>query len=210
MGCTTDFVGHLNIDPPLNDREQMYLEAFHQSRRFGRGGDPYEVPGNRVAERAAEIPTETYNRVVPGQPGYWCRRVPCWDGYCLALDGEEKIDRAERWLEHLRLHFLSPESPARESAFPDGFTFDHQLEGMVVGCRRDDKELFSIIAEDGHIFREVLRPADPRYLDHPPLPYELVNDRGRTRRTRRTRQARQCGGDPITRDLVTASTPCHH
>jgi hypothetical protein len=191
MGYTTDFVGHININPPLNEHERMYLEAFRESRRFDRGGDPYEVPGNPAAERSAAIATQTYNTVAPGQPGYWCRWVPCWDGCCLALDGEEKIYQAERWLEYLRFHFLSTEAPARDSAFLDGFTFNHQLDGMVVGCRRDNKELFAIIAEDGGIFREVLRPADPRYLDYPPLPYEVVNDRSRLQRTRRSRRVRR-------------------
>lgn len=191
MGYTTDFVGHINIDPPLNERERMYLEAFHGSRRFDRGGDPYEIPGNPAAERVTEIAAQTYDRVMPGQPSPWCRWVPCWDGCCLALDGEEKIYQAERWLEYLRCHFLSAEAPGRDSAFLDGFTFDHQLEGMVVGCRRDNKELFSIIAEDGRIFREVLRPADPRYLDYPPLPYEQVIDRDRAQRTRRSRRTRR-------------------
>jgi hypothetical protein len=37
------------------------------------------------------------------------------------------------------------------------------------------------------ITQEVLRPADPRYLDYPPLPYEEVIDRDRARSSARKR-----------------------
>ena len=73
-----------------------------------------------------------------------------------------------------------------EPRFED-FTFDHVLSGTVVGCRRDNKELFAIRVEDNEVSREVMVRADPRYVDYPPLPYEAVIDRedDYTRRRRR-------------------------
>ena len=67
----------------------------------------------------------------------------------------------------------------------DDFTFDHRLDGLVVGCRRDNKELFTIQVEDNVISQDILRPADRRYLDYPPLPYEEVIDRDRARSSAR-------------------------
>jgi len=50
MGYSTDFLGHIDIDPSLNDAEHQYLRAFSQSRRWDRRAGPYAVPGN-PAER---------------------------------------------------------------------------------------------------------------------------------------------------------------
>ena len=50
---------------------------------------------------------------------------------------------------------------------------------MVVGCRRDNKELFGIRVRGNVVSTEVLRSADPRYSDYPPLPYEEAIDRER-------------------------------
>jgi hypothetical protein len=50
MGFSTDFVGHIEIEPPLNDVEMSYLSAFAASRRYDRG-DPYDVPGNPCGGR---------------------------------------------------------------------------------------------------------------------------------------------------------------
>jgi hypothetical protein len=50
MGYSTDFLGHLDIEPPLNDEEIDYLTAFFDSRRCRREGGPYAVPGNPRAE----------------------------------------------------------------------------------------------------------------------------------------------------------------
>ncbi len=72
MGYTTDFVGHIECDPPLNAAEQMYLLAFASSRRFDRPGGPYEVPGNPAAERDEESADPTLvNAIAPGQPSLW-------------------------------------------------------------------------------------------------------------------------------------------
>ncbi len=60
-----------------------------------------------------------------------------------------------------------------------GFGFDHRCDGMIVGCRRDNKELFAIQVEDNVVTRQVLRPRDERYVDWPPLPYEERVDRER-------------------------------
>lgn len=193
MGFTTDFVGHIDITPPLNAQEAAYLSAFGASRRFERGGGPYAVPGNPRAEEPGEVEVDRYNTPPAGQPGLWCRWVPCWDGCCLALDGGEKIYDPVRWLRYLIDHFLKPGALAATSGHQQlaGFTFDHRADGMVVGCRRDNKELYAIEAVDNVVTERVLRPADARYLDWPPLPYEDQIDRDREFTKRRRAKGRR-------------------
>ncbi len=193
MGYTTDFIGHIDIEPSLNHQEIAYLSAFAESRRFARAGGPYEVPGNPRAEEWSDLDQDAYNRCAPGQPGLWCNWTPCWDGCCLAFNGHEKFYDPTRWLGYLVEHFLKPGAIA--ARLPDkrftGFTFDHVLQGMVVGCRRDNKELYAIVVLDNSVSECVLRPADARYVDRPPLPYELVIDRDAAARTRRRRRPAQ-------------------
>jgi hypothetical protein len=190
MGYTTDFIGHIDIAPSLNEGEIAYLTAFSDSRRCRRPGGAYVVPGNPRAEDSSSFPGDSYNRAPDGQPGLWCDWVPCWDGCCLACNGNEKFYNPVVWLRYLIDHFLKPGAYASTSEDPlfEHFTFDHVLDGTVVGCRRDDKELFSITVDRNEVREDIIRPADPRYLDYPPLPYEKVIDRDLTPRQRRRRE----------------------
>ena len=185
MGYTTDFIGHIDIEPVLNGAEIAYLEAFATSRRFDRPGGPYVVPADPYDEGpqgARDI--DRYNRPAPGQPELWCQWTPCLQGCCLGFDGVEKFYQPVRWMEYLIDHFLKPGAYAEGTGLPcfADFTFDHVLEGVVVGCRRDNKELFAVRVNGNVVTEEILRPADPRYLDRPPLAYELAIDRDRSSR----------------------------
>ena len=105
MGFSTDFVGHIDIEPPLNDSEIAYLLAFAASRRHDRG-DPYEVPGNPRAELGDGPVDESYNRPPEGQPDLWCDWQVCWDGCCITWSGKEKSYAMEPWLRYVIDHFL--------------------------------------------------------------------------------------------------------
>lgn len=189
MGYPTDFVGHVDIAPALNDDEIAYLTAFCESRRWERPAGPYDVPGDPRAEEAA-ADGRAYNRPAQGQPGLWCDWVPCWDGCCIAYDGVERFFGAVLWLRYLIDHFLEPDAFASRTGDPRfaGFTFDHVLSGMVVGCRRDNKQLFAITVEGNRVSEQILRAADRRYLDLPPLPYESAIDAGLSPRRQRLRR----------------------
>lgn len=186
MGYTTDFVGHIDIEPPLNDAEIEYLLAFSASRRFARE-TPYDVPGNPRAETSAGVEPARYNRPPKGQPDLWCDWQVCWDGCCMSWSGNEKSYAMVEWLRYVIDHFLRPGALAASDARFTGFTFDHTVTGTVVGCRRDNKELFLIRAADNVVTQEVITPADPKYLDYPPLPYEEKIDRDEARMSRRRR-----------------------
>lgn len=190
MGYTTDFIGHIDIEPSLNEPEILYLSAFSASRRWRRSGGPYDVPGNPWADESGNVPTSDYNVPPAGQPGLWCDWEPCWDGCCLAYNGVEKFYGAVEWMRYLIDHFLKPGALASQTRDPRfaGFAFDHVLEGMVVGCRRDNKELFAITVSDNVVRTQILRRADRRYLDYPPLPYEEAIDRELSPRERARRE----------------------
>lgn len=198
MGYTTDFLGHIDLTPGLNEAEAEYLTAFADSRRCWRPGGPYEVPGN---PRAEEFTTDIANTVAEGQPGYWCQWVPCWEGCCVSFNGHEKFYDPIEWLEYLRDHFLKPGAEAAQSGlecFRD-FTFDHRLNGVVVMNRRDTREMSAIVAVDNAIEKVVFVPGVPEAFVWGPLPYEEEEDRwrGRSRREEAER-ARRALDDVIT------------
>ena len=190
MGYTTDFVGHIDIEPALNQDETEYLTAFSMSRRFARPEGPYAVPGNPMAaldEERESVDIDTYNRVATGQPQLWCQWVPCLGGCCLAFNGHEKFYEPIAWLRYLIQHFLKPGAVASKNGLPafEHFTFDHRLDGLVVGCRRDTKKLFGIQVKGNRVTERVLRPGLSEFWGHEPLAYEREIDRWEASRRRR-------------------------
>ena len=175
MGYTTDFIGHIDIEPALNEAEIAYLTAFSKSRRWDRPGGPYDVPGNPRADEDDDAADSHRANVPPaGQPGLWCDWVPCWDGCCLSYNGVEKFYGSTQWLLYLIDHFLKPGAAAQGDPRFAEFGFDHLLEGIVVEANR--------------VREQVLRAADRRYLDYPPLPYEQAIDAALSPRARRRRE----------------------
>lgn len=201
MGVTTDFIGHVDIAPALNDAEQAYLAAFTLSRRCRRDGGPYAVPGNPAAEGLrpltrfeigqlddAELAgeTERVNEVAEGQPSFWCDWEICWSGCCLTYSGVEKFYGSTRWLEYLIDHFLRPDALAASSplSYFAAFTFDHHLDGMFATSRRSDKQMTLIHVTDNMVSEEVLRLGDRRYEIEEQLAYEAYLDRARAERAK--------------------------
>jgi len=176
MAYRTDFIGHVQVRPGLNQAERAYLERFTGSRRWRRPEGPYAVPADPcevepVATRAWHLPAE-------GQPTLWCDWVPGWDGSSLTWEGEERFAGVGTWLGYLVDHFLRPGAAASrggDGRFAD-FSFDHVLDGMVVGCRRDNKQLFAVSVHENRVREEILRPGDRRLRGMPPLPYEDLVD----------------------------------
>jgi hypothetical protein len=108
----------------------------------------------------------------------------------LSYEGFEKFYAPVEWLRYLIEHFLKPGAEASRTGHPDfaAFTFDHVLDGMVVGCRRDNKELFAITVADNAVRSKVLRRGDRDYRDYAPLPYEQAVDRQLSPDQRRRRE----------------------
>lgn len=185
MGYTTDFVGNLTITPSLNDAEIEYLDSFRLSRRCQREGGPYAVPGNPRAEDHADFAGDSYNQRADGQPNLWCDWEVCWEGDCLAWNGTEKSYAMIPWVRYLIRHFLKPGGEAHGHPGFEEFTFDHVVDGMVVGCRRDTKELRAVIVRNNRVRERILNPGIPEWVIYPPLPYEAEIDRWKERSRRR-------------------------
>ena len=202
MGFTTDFIGRVEIEPALNQDEVEYLSAFSMSRRFDRAEGPYFVPGNPMAVIDTErqgVDVDTYNRVAPGQPELWCHWVPCPGGCCLSFDGDEKFYQPVEWMRYLINHFLKPGALASRTGLPafEHFTFDHRLDGMVVGCRRDNKALYAISVTNNRVTQKTLRAGIPEDFGPEPLAYERAIDRWQVERRRRRRVPPDGAGTPV-------------
>jgi hypothetical protein len=179
----TDYVGHIYVEPPLNSEEIAYLTDFATSRRCGRG-DPYDLPADREESRESAID----DIPGPGQPGLWCDWDVAEDGSSLYWSGAERSDDLIPWLRYLIAHFLRPRAKACTDRRFAGFTFDHRLSGIVVGCRRDGGELFAIRVANNRVSRRVLRTAGPGGADRPmPRQRAEVGERPPVRRQRRSR-----------------------
>jgi len=157
MGQPTDYLGHVDVVPPLNADERDCLHAL---------GDAWG-PNDVAAEGAGPAPSRL-SRSAGEPPGQRCPWQPCADGCCLSL-GEYDASEPAAWLRYLIRHFLRPGAVAQGRGRPRfaGFSFDHRLDGLVVGCRRDDKGLFAIRVADNRVSERILRVGDRRHLEGP-------------------------------------------
>jgi hypothetical protein len=94
--------------------------------------------------------------------------VPCPHGCCLVWNGHEKFYSGPAWLEYIIDHFLRRDADARTSGDSQftGFTFDHEMNGIIVGEQGDNRELFLLRVEANEVTREILRRG------YPALPWE--------------------------------------
>ncbi|GAB2598019.1 hypothetical protein [Microlunatus antarcticus] len=104
--------------------------------------------------------------------------MPCPRGCCLSWNGTEKFYAGAAWLEYLIDHFLRPGAHAEASGdhWFRRFTFDHDVNGVVVGEQGDNRELFSLTVEHGEMTRTTLirgerMPWDPGYAEKDELPW---------------------------------------
>lgn len=169
MGVTTDFIGCVEMWPPLNHHEQAYLSAFSQSRRHRRPGGPYEVSGNPAAERSApssEFERDAFDYPGEGQPSLWCQWTPTMSGERLVFDGREKFYGAAAWMQYLIDHFLVRDGYAASSTLPylAAFSFDHVVDGLIAASQQDTGELYVIAVEENVVHAETLWR--PRHADN--------------------------------------------
>lgn len=137
----TDFIGRIQVRPPLNDAEHSFLLELLDSDRTLRGtptgrGDP-TVPFARLAWEA------------------------CPDGCCLEWNCEED----SKWmLDSLRVvidHWLKPGAKAEGRPAYAEFTFDHVLSGAVMGRSPTDRSTWFVTAIDNVVAgRTVPEPCD--------------------------------------------------
>jgi hypothetical protein len=128
MGCSTEFVGKFEIDPPLDATHILYINKFNKTRRMKRFPrkceglyDPLRTAvGLPVGEEAEYFVGGTgnfgqdrdesildYNKPPRTQPGLWCQWEVSEDGRYLQWDGGEKFYEYKKWLEYLIKNFFA-------------------------------------------------------------------------------------------------------
>lgn len=128
----TDFVGHIEVRPPLNATEAAYVDEL--ARR---------LPGTPAPRPSPWTCTDGGARLVVGEGE---------DSEHLAVSLRRLIKECLGVGAHLRAH--SDRAPY------DEFAFDHVLDGMVVGCRRVSGDLFAIAVKENRVTRRMLRARD--------------------------------------------------
>ena len=170
MGYQTDFVGYLYVQPVLNATEVAFVNGITH-----RTIDKERDEGLRAidAAEAARLELES------AAPWGWSNWEACSKGCCLSYDGGDKANQMVPWLKYLLATYLVPGAAAEGRAGHDAFTCDHFVNGMVVGSRRDNRELYSITVQENDVSVELLWPGVREWSDYPPLGYQVAIDRFR-------------------------------
>jgi hypothetical protein len=158
MGLRTDYLGHVRIGPVLSPAEVDFLKSFNRTRHC-RDRTPLDV-AEHPTDNEPTGDTQSYNGVAPGMPGLWCPWTCCDEGCCLRWDGGEKPYAPDQWLGYLIDTFLRPGAALADdpTGLRHGLTFDHVLNGMLVGERRETSELFALEVLDNEVVRRTLLP----------------------------------------------------
>ncbi len=168
MGYQTDFIGYLQLEPPLGPLERSFINRI--------SGSPFlQEPGGAL--RVADEDEEVLRELTRSAPRGWSNWTSCPQGCCLSYDGGDKATHLAPWLKFLMATFLVRGATAEGI---DGFTCNHVLSGMVVGSRRDTRELYSITVRDNEVEVELLWPGNPKWSDYPRLAYQTEIDRSRS------------------------------
>lgn len=170
MGYPTDFIGYLHVTPPLNDSEIKLINSISRSIYLDQRASGPRALGEDV---------EAINAVKAAAPWGWSNWTACAKGCCLSYDGRDKANQMVQWLKYLMESFLVPGATAQSLAGASALTCDHVVNGMVVGSRRDNRELYSITVRNNTVEVEVLWPGVKEWSDYPPLAYQVEIDRFR-------------------------------
>lgn len=150
MEDNVDFVGHIDISPPLNEHEREFLAEY--------GPTPLPLELEEFVMRLDH----------PGARSEW---DICDAGCCLTWRTAEEPTAVALWLRFFIAHFLKTTAKARDQAGFEHFTFDHALDGTVVGCCRDTKELIQVTVRKNRVTSKVLLRGRQEYFGYP-MPHE--------------------------------------
>jgi hypothetical protein len=146
MGYSTEFVGKVRIEPPLNGGEVAYLRKFAGTRRMRMKEGPYFVGQGGLAGQDDGPNVIAYDEPPEGQPGLWCQWEPLDDGTALEWNGGEKFYDADEWMRYLIEHFLRRGARAAATKDPQlaVFTFDHVASGRIMASGEEWPDLWRI------------------------------------------------------------------
>jgi hypothetical protein len=157
-----DFVGGVEVVPPLNHAEIAYLERFSRSRRMQRRSGPYAA--EEFSYSTPDLDVIDVNEPSEDQPGLWCKWTATADGRQIVWNhSTNKFGFAAEWLDYLISQFFAPDARlAAELASPAPgryyapefaeFTFDHMLNGKIdVIPDEEGFERAQIVVEDNRV-----------------------------------------------------------
>jgi hypothetical protein len=163
MGYQTDWIGYLHVQPAFNDTEIEFINRVSHS-----------IFQESTLDREQIEATLSELDVRP--PRWHSNWTVCSEGCCLSYDGGDKANDMVQWLGYLMATFLAPEAFCSGKPGFEEFTCDHVLNGMVVGSRRDNRELYSITAVENECSVELLWPGVKEWSSYPPLAYQTRID----------------------------------
>jgi len=155
MGYQTDFDGTITIDPPLNEKEIKYINAFADTRRMYRKNGPYYVGGGGIAGQDHEEDVINYNAPDASQPNLWCQWIASEDGTQIEWDGNEKFYHAAEWMEYIIDHFIG-ENPLAKLNQPEHFDFlqGHKTNGEIYADGEELGDNWMIEVVNGKVTRK--------------------------------------------------------
>lgn len=152
MPYDASYTGQLRIEPPLNPTEQKALSSFLGSRRIRTVAGPLD---SRKLD-STHFDVLDYNRPPEGQPSLWTGLRIANDGEVLEWNGEEKPGDLTAWIRYLIDHLLKPRAAFLDLMYEvgpkdllRGFTFDHVVNGQLVGTSRG--EVWAIRVQDNDV-----------------------------------------------------------
>lgn len=143
MGYSTDFIGNIEITPPLNQQEINYLNTFFQARH----DTTYD---NISPQPKGFIP---YNNEMDIKPGAWCDWKVTADGNSIAWNGSEKSYRMTGWLSFIVNHFIGNDPIAPKVDKTLKFFQPHILNGVIEAQGEDEDDQWYIVVMNNHVMR---------------------------------------------------------
>lgn len=141
MPFNAHYAGQLRIEPPLNETEQKALSAFLGSRRVKTVAGPLDA---RESLSMGHPDVIDWNSPPQDQPGLYTGLRIANGGEVLEWDGNEKPGYLTDWVRYVINYLLRPYAVFHEMAqqVDEGnplrsFTFDHVVNGKLVGTARD-------------------------------------------------------------------------
>jgi len=167
MGYTTEFSGHIQVEPPLTEHEAAYLTKFATTRRMQRTNGPYYVQGTGFMGQGSDPDVTEFNRPPAGQPGLWCQWIPSEDRTKIIWDGGEKFYASEEWMRYIIEHFLKSGAAAKTQT-SDGqlfFTFgDHVLNGVIEAQGEDSEDHWFLAVRNNQVETVTALPTSMKLL----------------------------------------------
>lgn len=157
MGYTTDFMGSISVEPPLNESEISFLQDLSQTRRMGRVKGPLYVGGETAAGGGYSKDIHDYNEPPEDQPSLWLQWVPTEDGTAIEWDGNEKFYYSEEWMTYIIDNLFASSARDYVSRHHTGdkrlndFTFNHVFNGSIIAQGEDPSDRWKLIVTDNTV-----------------------------------------------------------